>query len=340
MISTLLPHTEFLESLKDATDISNIRNLEEKIKRFVADAEWHIGYNTSLVYKFVAYENDGTNFNGKDLWLPKDCWELRNIFDGERELCRKDYHVTGNYVYFQKGREPKNPVIYYEALTFDGHGWPLMSRNHKEALVSYVTWKLIRPKAFLSGNRSDRALVNDYEDEWERRKLAARGEDVMPGSEQEMERAMATWNSSKLELAMGKGCIVHESKYAIEAKKDCVLRNVPKTVEVYHWQYDDLVTNISVAPSIDLNWLRENAEFETLAEMIQGKTIPYPNIGRIAFAIQGVDPGEYQIYDILNHRVDDNVFDFYYNPVLNMQVFISKEFYSISNIYFKFVKRP
>lgn len=339
MISTILPFSELLESVKIETGIENLRNLENKIKIMATDAEKKLGYNTALVLKKVTYEFDEVNYNGQDLWLPKDCWELSTIFDGTTEIDDDDYIVTGDYVYFRKDKEPDFPTVIYHAITHDGYGWPLMSRNHKDAITAYIVWKLITPKAFLSANRSDRALVKDYRQDWYDERDAAIGMDVMPGSTQQWEKLMSVWNSSDQQLAINEPCILHESEYALANKKECVLREIEKEINIYHWQFDDRTTNIGIASTIDQNYLDENAEKKTLEDFVPGITIGYNSIGRIAFAVQGSDNDEYNIYDILNSNVTNIVFDRYYNSVLKLDIFISKEFYSTSNIFFRFQKK-
>lgn len=339
MISTALLYTELLESVKIETGYTNLRNLENRLKIMATDAEKELGYNSNMVTKKISYDNDGLNFDGKSIWLPTDCWEFTTIFDSGTEMDLKDFYVRGNYVYFRKGAEPTSPMIIYEALTFDGFGWPLMLRSHKKAITAYIVWKLYTPKAFQSGNRSERLLVKDYEQDWNDARDGAIGDDVMPGSQQEWNQVMSTWSSSMLELSNRNDCIIKECAYALEAKKECVLREVEKVMNIYTWQFDNTVTDIAIAQTIDLDYLNANTTKQPLAEFIEGKTIAYNNIGRICFAIEGISENEYEIFDVLNQSVDSIVFDKYYDESLKLHIYISKEFYSISNIFFKVKKR-
>lgn len=338
MISAALPHTELLESIKIETGLINLRNYRERIKILATDAEVLLGYNTALVTKKVPYDKDGINFNGTDIWLPKDCWEFTTVYDGQQEMDMDDFWVTGNYLYFRKGKEPEKPTVIYEALTFDGFGWPLMSRSHKHAITAYVVWKLMVPRAFQSGNRSDRALIREYEQDWADQRDAAIGNDAMPGSQQEFNRISNTWNMSLQELRSKNNCIIKECEYALEAKKECVLREIEKVTNVYNWQYGDTVSDIALAPIIGASFLNSVTK-STLESFVIGKTVPYNQVGRIGFAIEGIEEDEYEIFDVLNQSVDTLVFNKYYNPGLKLQVYISKEFYSHSNIFFKFKKR-
>tara|TARA_A100000172_G_C3044260_1_gene111874 strand:- start:59429 stop:60448 length:1020 start_codon:yes stop_codon:yes gene_type:complete len=339
MISAALPHTELLESIKIETGYTNIRNLENKLKILATDAEKKLGYNSVMVTKKISYNNDGLNFDGKSIWLPTDCWEFTALYDDGVEIDLKSFYVRGNFIYFVKGKEPKSPTLVYEALTFDGHGWPLMSRNHKDAITAYIVWKLYVPKAFQSGNRSERLLAKDYEQDWNDERDAAIGNDVMPGSQQEWNQVMSTWSKNMLELSNSSDCILKECAYALEAKEECVLREVEKTMNVYTWQLPDTVTDIAIAPTIDLSYLSDNATKYPLADFLEGRTVAYNTIGRIAFAIEGISENEYEIFDTLNDSVDEVVFNKYYNESLKLHIYISKEFYSISNIFFKVKKR-
>ena len=335
MNSALVPFDEFLEDLKDQTGIVNMTPLLEKIRRFVFKAEREIGYAGTVVLKKIPYENDGTNFDGTRIWLPKDWLEFYTILDDDGEVDLRSYIVSGNYLHFCDGKTRTKAELYYYGLMCDGFGNPLITRNHQQANVDYCKWRIKSPMAFMSNSRQDRILEKDYEQDWKDSRDASRGNDAWPSNEQDW-----AWLSTVGNMSAKDSMIYYiyndvESMCALEAKTECSLREAAKTMRVFNWQYDSLTDDITLAPGIDISWLEANTSEATLATMVSGTTIPYDSIGRIAMAIQGGSEKEYQIFDILNGQIDDIVFDFYRNETLKLDIFISKEFYSHANIFLK-----
>jgi hypothetical protein len=104
---------------------------------------------------------------------------------------------------------------------------------------------------------------------------------------------------------------------------------------VFYWQYEDIATDISAANLIDQDFLDLQTTAVLVPNFVEGITIPYTQIGRIAFAIQEVDKNVYQITDSFGNDLTSTIFDTYYNVTLKTQVYISKEIYTFGNVYFK-----
>lgn len=106
---------------------------------------------------------------------------------------------------------------------------------------------------------------------------------------------------------------------------------------IYYWQFSDLTTNISIAPSINQVYL-DSVDVVSLEQALTGNTYGFNNLGRIAFAIPAGSENAYSIFDNFGVNVTAITFDTYYNTNLNIQIYISKEYYSPSNFYFKLVE--
>ena len=106
---------------------------------------------------------------------------------------------------------------------------------------------------------------------------------------------------------------------------------------IYYWQEEDLNTTIE-----DIIPLTYNSSFFTSKSSDTydnfeniGKTINYSNVGRIGFYATESDNKSFIVTDILNNDVT-NIFDIIYLSDSNATLFVSKNFYSNGNIFFKF----
>jgi hypothetical protein len=108
------------------------------------------------------------------------------------------------------------------------------------------------------------------------------------------------------------------------------------TESIYYWQFTDTISNINFAPSVNQDYLNDKL-LVTETEAEQGTNYTNAYIGRVAFAITGKSQNYYNIYDFFGQDITSTVFDTYYNTDLNIQVYISKEYYSISELYLKLI---
>ncbi len=335
MISALVSFQELLETVKDDTGLSNLRSQYERISRFIARATEDLGYSGAQVFKKVPYVNDGTNFDGKRIWMPLDWIEFYGIKDQDGEVLKENYIVQGNFLHFCDGKTRDKAELYYYGMMADGFGYPCVTRNQKEALSAYIIWKLMASKAFLQASHTSLSLADRYEQKWKDLRDAAIGNEVWPTNEQEWAQIANTLKFSTKDAIIYYVYNDLESACALEAKTKCVLREVQKMITVYHWQYADRVSNIDLAPAVSQGFLDDETTKQSLETFMEGLTIPYANIGRIGFAVQGGSARDYDIYDLLNSNITEIVFDTYYNSTLKLDIYISKEFYSHSNMFFK-----
>ena len=129
-------------------------------------------------------------------------------------------------------------------------------------------------------------------------------------------------------------------KFIQAEKTDCNTIPVkPVTNKIYYWQEVSYLTTID-----DIILLVDNEGYFTdkLSDTYSnfeniGKTINYPYLGRICFYATKSDNYKFVITDLLNNDVTD-IFDIVYLPDLNDTLFVSKDFYTPSDIFFKFTQ--
>lgn len=330
MYSPLVPFENIIDAVKDATGISNLRNLYPTVRRYVYRAEKEIGFGKGLILKRIKYStSNNTIVNGR-LRLPDDIISIEEIGMCQEGVCPGDYKIQGNWIFLCKPITDFN-FIYYTMMC-DGEGNPAVTENHFEAVVSGVKFFMYQPKIW--NNEGNLNFYKDLEKYYDDRIGEARGDDLMP--------TQAEWAKIGQKFKMSsRDILIYSEKERCyccieESENDQVLNNDGEMGQqiVYFWQYSDLVSNISIASEIDQSFLDSKSK-KPLSEFSSGYTIPYVSIGRIAFAVSGVKKDSCVITDIFNKDITDTLFDSYYNEDLKMQIYVSKEYYSYGNIFFQ-----
>jgi len=129
-------------------------------------------------------------------------------------------------------------------------------------------------------------------------------------------------------------------KFIQAEKTDCNTVPVkPVTNKIYYWQEESYITTIDdIILLVDNKGYFTNKLFDTYSNFENiGKTINYENAGRICFYAEESDDKQFIITDILNNNVAD-IFDIIYLPDSNDTLFVSKDFYTPSDIFFKFTQ--
>ena len=127
-------------------------------------------------------------------------------------------------------------------------------------------------------------------------------------------------------------------KFIQAEKDDCnTIPTQPKVTKIYYWQEQSYLTTITdIIPLLTSTNYFTNKLFESYSNFENiGKTINYPYLGKICFYATESDNKNFIITDVLNNDVTD-VFDTNYSSTLNNTLFVSKDFYTPSDIFFKF----
>ena len=333
MWSNLIPFEEIIQGVKDDTGIENLRNLYPKIRRLVYRCEKDLGFGGTAVLKKVLFsvENELINTTG-ELWtikIPEDLISIESVGSCKEGLCPNDYIIQGNILFLCK--KIKEFSLVYYTLLCDGEGNPVITENHREAVISGVSYFLYKPY-WRSGKGSER-VFDRLERYYHDRLGEAKGDDVMPTTEKEWSKISSILHMSYRDIMIYdkvKGCV------------SCVPQgSVPQSTEVssavvYYWQFNNLSEDISFAPNINQNFL-DLQDFASIQSFNNGYIVSYNKIGRIAFAIKNVSENQFKIYDIFGTEITTSVFDTFYDNTNNTQIYISKEYYSYGNIYFKII---
>lgn len=350
MYSNLVPFETIVERVKDSTGITNLRNHYPKLRRMIFQVEKDLGYGGTAILKRITYKvlNDSikteadlgntiivddtlgtTQYRAK---LPVDILYLEEVGMCNEGLCPGDYTVQGNYIFICKPIEEFSLI--YWTLILDNEGNPVTTENHTEAVVAGLTYMLYRPKIW-NGKEGSLNVYREFERFYHDRLAEARGDDMWPSTELEWNKIADLWKMSYRDILIysddrGKCfCSIPEHTNP----------SIPSTVvdvDVYYWQYDELFSDISNAPSIDQAFLNNQSQVP-IANLELGQIIPYINVGRVAFGITNVAEDVYRIMDSLGADITDVVFDKYYNPTLELQIYISKVHYIEGEIYYKFI---
>lgn len=129
-----------------------------------------------------------------------------------------------------------------------------------------------------------------------------------------------------------------KDKFIQAEKKDCnTIPSQPKINRIYYWQEQSYITTIdNIIPLVGDVGYFANKLYDTYSNFKNiGKTINYEFLGRICFYATESDGKQFIITDILNIDVT-NIFNIIYLSDSNATLFVSKDFYIPSNIFFKF----
>lgn len=129
-------------------------------------------------------------------------------------------------------------------------------------------------------------------------------------------------------------------KFIQAEKTDC--NTIPSEViinNIYYWQEESYLTTIEdIIPLTDDEGYFTDKLFDTYSNFENiGKTINYEFLGRICFYATESNNQQFIVTDILNNDVTD-IFDIIYLVDSNDTLFVSKDFYTPSNIFFKFTQ--
>ena len=334
MNNGLASFDNLIAAVQDETGITNLRNHLPMVRRLVNRAENEINpYGTLLIKKkMIHYVGNGT-FDGRSIKKPEDFVSIDEVGCCEDGLCKGSYYETVSHIVLCDGKKRTKIVWTYWAMQHDGNGNPIISINHIEALVAFITLKLYSQRMFI--NKGNANLFVEYKREWENRCMESRGEDFMPGTDQ------LDWV-----FQVNKWASLHFENYTtydrcLSCHSCLITEEEPMEPQigtnVYYWQLTNTSDKIQqVIPLINTSFF-DTVPFQNITTFESGYIVSYSAIGRICFAIRESNLALYSISDSLDNDVTDE-FEKVYLPEHKTILFVSKNYYSHSNIYFKFKK--
>lgn len=340
MISGAVPFENIVESVKDETGIANMRPLYDKIRRLIFRAEREIGYGGSIILKRCLYKKDVRGYDGRYIKYPEDMIEFEGVGCPEQgKFTTQCYAVSAEGVRFRDVK--KEAVLLYWGLACDGWGNPITTRNHEEAVVAYIIWKLYAPLRFQ--NKGNNNTFKEYEMSFVSLAMESRGDDAFPTLEEFDQLALLSYSDRR--------GLIQRPTASYSYCDDGFLPSCcssssdgpgpgpePETIKVHYWQFDNVVDDFGDLLEVIDQEMVDSKPYQELSVFEQGFTVGYTNIGRICFVIQITNSTQWQITDALNNDVT-NQFEFTLllsDALPEAAIFVSKEIYTFSSIFFKF----
>lgn len=112
----------------------------------------------------------------------------------------------------------------------------------------------------------------------------------------------------------------------------------PTDLSIFSFQYDNISDDINDVAIITDEFLALNGEEHTEESLLDGKLIAYSQTGRVGFVIRNTLPDAYIIFDVLGNDITTSVFDKVYDGLTLEEIYVSKNYYTPSSIFYKFVK--
>lgn len=330
MISGIVPFEEIVQSVKDETGIENMRPFYEKIKRLIFRAERDIGYGGTVelmknIYKIEGVTSSDPNF-GKFFKFPQDLIELEGIGQDCKPIIENRYRPTTEGIRF-KEKQTKDTVLLYWGLKTDEQGHPMVTRNHEEAVIAFIVWKLYTSRVFMGiGNMNAK---KDYEQAYIIECLAARGDDAFPTLEQ--------WNAlGQLSFTDRRTLIdqpVHSYDYCAEYEDEVNENEVPtvppRDRNVHYWVNDSVSDGFEqIRPLVTPTYLMSK-NFKKLSVFMNG-VVGIENltaIGRLCFAITDTDNSSYTFLDTFGNNISHLFTSFYYGDT-KIKLYVSTPVFS------------
>lgn len=112
--------------------------------------------------------------------------------------------------------------------------------------------------------------------------------------------------------------------FDFEALEELYNESVPTEIEIYSFQFDNFIDDITSVNNITESFLENSAVLRTEEEMLQGINIDYTNTGRYGFVVRTDNIDLYRIYDVNDNEITDIVFDRYVDTARNLLFIVSK----------------
>ena len=321
MISGYVDISNIIYEASERLGISNSEAYEMRFMRLILDAEMKIGTGMITATKIVLHQPGSISFfDGQRLNVPAELVDSLCVFDSDKNLINRScYAVVGKKIIFTKVQT--TPIILtYNGIEFDVNNEPVVSQNHKEAVVSYLVYMETTTRY-----HSKKAAHYEFVDsrEWFQDRMGeARGNDGFPTFNDIKEGAGALF-AVKMYLIGGEVC-------CSDGDIDDVLMDYTRTKNIYYGSLDlnsSLITATDYTPSLLTN------EIETTLDNLSSGSFYFNNtiVSRFTLILP-YDSG------LINSMLDDSnndIFDGYFNiikdEVKKLTIYTAKEFVSAGN---------
>jgi hypothetical protein len=330
MISGIVPFESIVESVKDETGIENARPYYEKIKRFIFRAEREIGYGGSvdLMKKTYTVSNSNNSSTDKYFKFPENFIEFEGVGADCKKINNINFTVTSEGVRF-KEQQKKNIVLVYWGIKTNDEGYPLVTRNHEEAVIAYIVWKIYSQRIFLGiGNMN--ANVN-YQQSFIQQLLEARGDDAFPTIEE--------WNAIGVLSYTDRRVLIdqpaHSYNFCEEEIESDEITNPEENQNkvIYYWQAEANETFQNIIDSLETEFF-ESKDQANLSDFANGKNVVYADLGRAVFLITNTEDLYYAFTNSLGSNIN-NAFNEYYSESLQAKLYVSLNMLVPSTVQFK-----
>lgn len=317
MISGIVPFYEIVESVKDETGIKNMRPLYDKIRRLIFRAERIIGCGGSVRLKKKVYTTNGQLF----FRYPEDLVEIEGVGYNCHQIASCDIKKREDGFRLREAKD--KVVLLYWALNVDDEGNPVVTRNHEEAVVAFIVWKLYSSRAFLGlGNFN---MKKDYEYIFNSEVGAARGNDAFPTLEEYAQIAeLSTMDRRLLFKADLSGYNYCDDGIPTDCEDGG--GDTPTTpTTIYYWQETSLSTTLEDIVSLfqdNVNTFFDGKPSGTEQQFSVGYDLNLTSLGKIAIGVKNATNSDWSIYDVLGNNVTA-IFEMEYDSVNNVLFFYS-----------------
>jgi hypothetical protein len=317
MISGYTDISSVIYEASERLGISNSEAYEMRFMRLILDAEIKIGTGMITARKVNIYEPGSLSFqDGQTLLIPHELLNNLCVLDSKKCVIDKNcYAVIGKRIVFSKVYI--DPIILtFNGIEFDVNDEPVISINHKEAVVSYIVY--MENFTRRSSKKVTEYVFQDSREWWQDRLGEARGDDAFPSFEDIKETGGLYHVVGTLHLLNGN---IHCSGNTL----DDVLSEYNTLNKVF---YGTLALEDSLVNPEDYNLTLLNPQIETTTDFMSDSefTITTTKVGRLVIVL----PYKSGLINSMRDLFFNDIFDGYFNiikdNVRNITIYVAKEF--------------
>ena len=316
--------TQLIEDVKQEIGYSNMRPFYNEIRNLISRAEYDINpYSGFLRRKRMIYNKGNGNFDGKNIKIPGDYVMLDEKGMCADGLCGNKIYVSPSHIVICDTAKRDKVAFNYWALQCDGEGNPVIPMNHKEAIISFVIFKMYSSKVFNGEGSSQQR--REYKVEWEDQCMASRGHDAMP-TDKGMQAASQISKMSRIEM---------DAKFCQDycSSNSCIETYDDTMGKIWVIQLNGQSLDIDDENDVTDDFLEQQVVYSE-NQVKAGFTHSFAYLGRYGFVIEGNLNENLKIIDILGQDII-SAMNIHIDEKNKRIIFVSREFITPSSIYFK-----